>query len=68
MYYRQVYNKSLDADDMNEIPNKLTKILLYKHYILIKVYVFIKYEILFFIHGYISHIVTYRQDKDAIVY
>jgi hypothetical protein len=53
---------------MNEIPNKLTKILLYKHYILIKVYVFIKYEILFFIHGYISHIVTYRQDKDAIVY
>ena len=68
IYYCQLYNKSLDADCINEIPTKLIKVLLYKHYMLIKVYDFITYYILYFIHGYISHIVTSRYKKDDIGY
>jgi hypothetical protein len=36
--YCQLYNKSLDADGIYEIPNKLIKVLLYEHYILIKIH------------------------------
>ena len=32
----KLYNKSRDADGINEIPNKLIDVLLYKHYILFK--------------------------------
>jgi hypothetical protein len=35
-----IYNKSLDADGMNEILHKFIKVLLYKEYIVIRVYDF----------------------------
>ena len=42
IYYCQIYKKSLDADDINEIANKLIKVSSYKHYILIKANDFIE--------------------------
>jgi len=39
MYYFNIvklYNKSRDADGINEIPNKLIEVLFYKHHILFK--------------------------------
>jgi len=59
-YCSQLNNKSLDTDSINEIPNTLIKVLLYKQFILIKLYDFteilnlILYTWVYFPYCYLS--------------